>query len=36
LSAAELRDNLSGLSPTEPILKEAIVDAMAALAARAF
>jgi hypothetical protein len=35
-SAAELRDNLSGLSPTEPILKEAIVDAMAALAARAF
>jgi hypothetical protein len=36
LPAAELRDNLSGLSPTEPILKEAIVDAMAALAARAF
>jgi hypothetical protein len=35
-SAAELSDNLSSLSPTEPILREAVVDAMAALAARAF
>jgi hypothetical protein len=36
LSAAELTENLSGLSPTEPILREAVVNAMAALAARAF
>jgi hypothetical protein len=35
-SAAELRDNLSDLSPTEPILRDAVVDAMAALTARAF
>ena len=36
LPAAELRENLAGLSPTEPSLRQAIVDAMAALAARAF
>jgi hypothetical protein len=35
-SAAELRDNLSSLRPTEPILRDAVVDAMAALTARAF
>jgi hypothetical protein len=35
-SAAELKDDLSSLSPTEPILRDAVVDAMAALTARAF
>jgi hypothetical protein len=36
LPSAELRENLCGLSPTEPGLKQAVVDAMAALEARAF
>jgi hypothetical protein len=36
LSSAELRENLCGLSPTEPSLKQAVVDAMADLEARAF
>jgi hypothetical protein len=36
LPSAELRENLCGLSPTEPSLKQAVVDAMAALEARAF
>jgi hypothetical protein len=36
LPSAELRENLCGLSPTVPGLKQAVVDAMAALEARAF
>ena len=36
LSAAELRENLSSLSPAEPILRQAVCDALAALNARAF
>jgi hypothetical protein len=36
LPAAELSENLSSLSPAEPILRQAVCDGLAALNARAF